>query len=162
VVAPFELAGKTSTRIQVWYQGIPSASFEMPVAVTSPGIFSQNGSGQGAASILNADYSLNTASQPAASGSVVSLYATGGGLTTPASSDGEQDVYALPLAASAQVTLNGTQVPVLYAGSAPGLVAGVVQINFQIPSGFPASSGVALQLSMGGQLSVPGVTMSIR
>jgi uncharacterized protein (TIGR03437 family) len=162
VVAPFELAGKTSTRIQIWYQGIPSASFTMGVAAAAPGVFTQNGSGVGAASILNADYSLNTASHPAPSGSVVSLYATGGGLTSPASIDGQQDVYALSLAGSAQVTLNGTQVPVVYAGSAPGLVAGAVQVNFQIPAGFPASSTVAVRLSIGGQVSPAGATMSIR
>jgi uncharacterized protein (TIGR03437 family) len=162
VVAPFELAEKASTRLQIWYQGIPSTSFVAPVTASSPGIFTQNGSGKGAASILNADYSLNTAAQPAPSGSIVSLYATGGGATSPLSLDGAQDVYALSLTASAQVTLNGTGATVLYAGSAPGLVAGVVQVNFQIPPGFPASSNVALQLSIGGQLSASGVTMSIR
>jgi len=162
VVAPFEIAGKTSTRVQVWYQGIPSAFLPLPVTTAAPGIFTQNGSGTGPASILNADYTLNTASQAAPAGSAVSVYATGGGLTSPASSDGQQDVYANPLSANLQVFLNGTAVPVLYAGSAPGLVAGVVQVNFQIPSNFPPSSAVTLQLSAGGITSPAGVTMSVR
>jgi uncharacterized protein (TIGR03437 family) len=162
VIAPFGLAGKASTRVQVWHQGIPSAFLTLPVAPGSPGIFTQNGTGKGAAAALNADYSPNTPSQPAPAGSVVSLFATGGGATNPALADGQQDIFADPLAASVQVVLNGTSVPVLYAGSAPGLVAGVDQINFQIPAGFPASSTVAVQMSVGGILSPAGVTISVR
>jgi hypothetical protein len=42
VVAPFELAGKTSTRVQVWYQGIPSAIVAIPVTPVAPGLFTQD------------------------------------------------------------------------------------------------------------------------
>lgn len=162
VVAPFGLAGKTSTRVQVWYQGIPSAIIPLQVSPSSPGIFTQSGSGQGAGAILNADGTLNTPSQAAAAGSTVSLYATGGGETQPALSDGQQDVYAWPLVAGVQVLLNGASVPVLYAGSAPDLVAGVIQVNFQIPSDFPRSSSAQVQLSIDGVVSPTGITISTR
>ena len=162
VVAPFGLGATNSTLVQVWYQGIPSAIVPLHVAPASPGIFTQNGSGQGAGAILNADGTLNTPSDPAPAGSAVSLYATGGGETQPALADGQQDVYAWPLAAGAQVLLNGSSVPVLYSGSAPGLVAGMIQVNFQIPSGFPPSSSAQVQLSIGGVVSPTGITISTR
>jgi uncharacterized protein (TIGR03437 family) len=162
VVAPFELAGKTSTRIQVWYQGIPSAIVPMQVSLASPGLFTQDGSGEHASATLNSDGTLNTPAQPAPAGSVVALFGNGGGATQPALADGEQDIYAWPLAASVKVLLNGEAVPVLYAGSAPGLVAGVVQVNFQIPAGFPPSAAATVQLSVAGIVSPSGVTMSTR
>jgi uncharacterized protein (TIGR03437 family) len=160
VVAPFGLDATNSTRVQVWYQGIPSAIVPLKVSPASPGIFTQDGSGQGPGAILNADGTLNTPSAPAPAGSSVSLYATGGGETQPALADGQQDIYAWPLVAGVQVLLNGSSVPVAYAGSAPGLVAGVIQVNFQIPSGFPPSSSAEVQLSIGGVVSPTGITIS--
>jgi uncharacterized protein (TIGR03437 family) len=162
VVAPFKLASKTSTRMQVWYLGIPSPLVTLQVSPTAPGIFTQDGSGKGAAAILDADGTLNSPSNPASAGSVVSLYATGGGTYSPSLADGQQDIYADALTAGVQVSLNGTPAKVIYAGSAPGLVAGVVQINFQIPDGFPSSSTVAVQLNIGGNLSSAGTTLSVR
>lgn len=161
VIAPFGLSGKAATRVQVWNQGIPSAIVPLQVSSATPGIFTQNGSGKGAAAILNADGSLNTVSQPAPAGGVVSLYANGGGLTSPPLDDGQQDIHPASLA-GVQVLLNGASVPVLYAGSAPDLVAGVVQVNFQIPSDFPPSAAASVQLSINGIISPAGVTMSTR
>jgi uncharacterized protein (TIGR03437 family) len=105
VVAPFGIAEKKSTRVQVWYQGIPSAIFPLQVSPASPGIFTRNGSGQRAGTILNGDGTLNTPSQPAPAGSAVSVYATGGGETQPALADGQQDIYAWPLFAGVQEPL---------------------------------------------------------
>lgn len=160
VVAPFGLAGKASTRVQVWYQGIPSAIVPMQVSAVSPGIFTQDGSGKNASATLNSDGTLNTPSHPAPAGSILSLYGTGGGETQPALADGQQDIYAWQLAANVQVLLNGSAVPVLYAGSAPGLVAGVIQVNFQIPANFPPSLSATVQLNVGGILSPTGSTIS--
>ena len=161
-IAPFGLSGKTSTRVQVWNQGIPSSIVSLQVSSTSPGIFTQNASGQGAAAILNADGSVNSPSQPAPAGSIVSLYANGGGVTRPLLDDGLQDIHPATLAGGVQVLLNGASVPILYAGSAPLLVAGVVQVNFQIPADFPPSAAATVQLSINGIVSPTGVTMSTR
>lgn len=162
VVAPFGLSGKSETRIQVWNRGIPSAIIPLQISPTSPGIFTQDGSGGGAGAILNADASINSPSQPAPAGSIVSIFANGGGPTTPPLADGQQDIHPSSLDGGVQVLLNGSSVPVLYAGSAPGLVAGVVQVNFQIPSDFPPSASATVQLSISGIISPAVVTMSIR
>jgi uncharacterized protein (TIGR03437 family) len=160
VVAPFGLAGETSTRIQVWYQGIPSAIVPLQVSAFAPGIFTQDGSGKNASATLNSDGTLNTANHPAPAGSIISLYGTGAGETQPSLADGQEDIYAWQLAANVQVLLDGSAVPVVYAGAAPSLVAGVIQVNFQIPANFPPSPSATVQLNVGGILSPTGVTVS--
>jgi uncharacterized protein (TIGR03437 family) len=78
---------------------------------------------------------VNSNSNPAAQGSVVVLYGTGGGLTTPASVDGllTSQPYPKPML-PVSVTIDSLPAPVLYAGAAPGLVAGVLQINLVVPA----------------------------
>ena len=77
--------------------------------------------------------SLNSSANPAALGSVVSVYATGAGVPAFAfqidgqAAPGADDFHCC------QVTAMGTPATVLYAGAAPGLVNGVVQINFRLP-----------------------------
>ena len=64
--------------------------------------------------------------------------------------------------ARANVLLNGQSVPAIYAGAAPGLVAGVIQVNFQIPSGFSGATLVNLQLQVGSAISPSGATLSVK
>jgi len=70
-IVPFGVAGKSSTVMQVTYHNTPTNAITMAVAPASPGLFTvaQTGSGQGC--ILNQDYSLNSAANPAARGDVV-------------------------------------------------------------------------------------------
>ena len=79
---------------------------------------------------------------PAARGSVVAVWGTGYGQTDPPCPVGGLNVPdAVPLSAGTSAliyyvdpNLPGQQLaPVQYAGSAPTLVCGIVQINFQIP-----------------------------
>ena len=84
---PFGVAGRT-TKIEAIYQGKAVASTTVPVQAASPAIFTQNGSGASQGSILNQDGSLNSKTNAAARGSRVALFATGAGVTTPASQDG--------------------------------------------------------------------------
>jgi hypothetical protein len=48
-----------------------------------------------------------------------------------------------------------------YAGGAPGKVAGVMQVNVQIPSGVQPSSAVPIDIQVGGVSSQLGVTIAI-
>jgi uncharacterized protein (TIGR03437 family) len=50
---------------------------------------------------------------------------------------------------------------VLYAGAAGDTVAGLIQINVQLPLGIP-SGDVPVVLSIDGRTSQPGVTVAIR
>jgi uncharacterized protein (TIGR03437 family) len=161
-VAPYQLAGKTSTRIELEYQGVRSNAVTAPVAVASPGIFTLNASGLGQGAILNQDGTVNAAGNPAASRSVVTLYATGEGQTHPEGVDGR--VAGTELASPVLpviVRIGGIDAEVLYAGSAPGLVSGVLQVNARIPSSVSAGESVPVLLLVGEFASRPGVTLAV-
>lgn len=163
VVAPFEIAGKAKVSIQVEYLGQASAAATEAVAAAAPGIFSvaQNGVGPGA--ILNQDgVTVNSAAHPAAKGSVVAIFATGGGQTNPTSVDGQFAPVDAPVLAAAPVTatVGGVAAKVTYSGGSPGSVAGLSQVNVAIPSGAP-SGAAEVVLTIGGAASRAGVTVAV-
>ena len=111
------------------------------VTDSQPGIFTQDSSGKGAGSILNQDYSLNSAAHPAKKGSVVMVYLTGLGVVNPPVADGVITGSALShQIETVTATVNGQPADVLYAGTAPGLVAGVNQVNVRIPTATPSGN----------------------
>ena len=98
--------------------------------------FTQNSSGTGPASALNQDGSANSASNPAAVGSVITLFGTGEGLSIPAGLDGRQITDVLPKPVqTVNATIGGVPATVDYAGGSSGTVAGLLQINVHIPAG---------------------------
>jgi uncharacterized protein (TIGR03437 family) len=142
-LAPFELANKPNTVLQVVYNGVTSVGMTLPVVPAEPGLFTANGTGKGQGSILNQDYSINSASNPAAQGSAIMLFGTGGGLTDPPSTDGALNPMPPPfgkLTLGVTATVGGQPATVLYAGPAPGLVSGIIQINVTLPSGTPSGN----------------------
>lgn len=163
VVVPFGVTG-SATHIQVQYQGQSSDPFPMSVAASTLGIFSADASGRGQAVMLNQDGSLNSSDNPAPVGSIVTLWATGAGLLSPVEADGAvvtADNLPIPLLpVLAQV--GGAAAEVLYAGGAPGMVAGVLQVNLRIPRTSQTGTAVALTLRAGDSTSQSGITLSVR
>ncbi len=161
-VVPYEAAGRTTTRIEVEYRGARSAPIDVPVASTSPGIFTLDTTGSGQGAILNQDYSVNGAANPAARGSVVMIYATGEGQTDPTGVDGAitTDVLRKPVA-PVTVTIGGVPAEVLYAGAAPGMVAGVLQVNAVIPPDV-ATGTAEVRIKAGNVTSRAGVTLAVK
>ena len=159
-VVPYAVAGRNSTQLVVTNGGQTSAALTMGVTGSAPGLFTLDSSGQGA--ILNQDGSVNGSANPAARGSIVTLYATGAGQTNPAGIDGLLATSVLPAPLfPVSVKIGGQPAQVLYAGAAPGLVAGVMQVNVVLPDG--TSSGmVPVILQVGAASSQPGVTVSIQ
>jgi uncharacterized protein (TIGR03437 family) len=133
------------------------ARITLPTAVASPALFTQSGAGVGPGAILNQDYTPNSPANPAASGSIVMMYGTAFGPLNPRQT-GVLSTTALPVSAS----IAGVPAQVTYAGSAPGLPEGVVQINILVPSA--AGTGDALAVSLAaGSISIPdGVTLAVR
>jgi len=163
-VVPRSVAGRTSTRVQIEYLGLTSDALPAPVAASSPGIFTLNGSGTGQAAILNQDSSVNSAANPAQPGSIVVIYATGAGQMNPAVPDGAITV-ADPLpkpVAPVTVTIGNVDADVLYAGAAPGLVAGALQVNARIPGKVVAGPQVSVRLTIGNLTSQAGLTVAIQ
>jgi uncharacterized protein (TIGR03437 family) len=103
----------------------------------SPGIFTQSELGSGPGAIANQDGSLNTPTNPAAAGSIVTIYMTGQGYISGMPPDGDISNAALSTPYTPLVYVGGTSpVPpgnIKYSGLAPTLV-GVWQINVQIPN----------------------------
>ncbi len=150
LVAPYEIYGKASTSLAVNIDGVSTAPQTLAVAAAAPGVFV----------VLNQNYSVNSATNPAAAGSVVVLYATGEGQTKPAGVDGKiaTNVWPKPLLA-VSVTVGGKNATLAYFGAAPGFIAGAMQINLRLPAGL-APGAAALVFSVG-SFSSPPVTVVI-
>jgi uncharacterized protein (TIGR03437 family) len=162
-IVPYSVAGKSTVQVMVEYQGVRSASGSFLVAAAAPAIFTTDGSGHGQGAILDQDTSVNSDLNPADRGSIVVLYATGAGQMDPGGIDGAitGTNLARPVAA-VSVLVDGQDTEVLYAGAAPGLVAGVLQVNFRLPSQVRTGAAVGVLLKVGRFTSQPGVTLAVR
>jgi uncharacterized protein (TIGR03437 family) len=164
VVVPYEVSGKTSTQVQVTYQGQTSNTASIAVSAVLPGIFTNNSSGSGQGTVLNQDGSVNLSNNPASVGSYVSVYATGEGQTNPGGIDGKpaSAPAPAPVAQPVTATVGGIAAVVQYAGGSPGSVAGLLQVNLQIPQGVAAGNAVPVVINVGGQHSQGNVTLAIK
>ncbi|MGA2588873.1 MAG: hypothetical protein ABSH32_03065 [Bryobacteraceae bacterium] len=162
-VAPFSLAGKSTTVMQIALPGGQSYSVTLPVSAAAPAIFTAGASGSGQGAILNHDLSVNSPANPAARGTSVCIYATGAGLLNPAVADGTViQAPSLPMvAASVSVTIGGQPATVSYQGAAPGFVAGAIQINAKVPAGIAPGPAVPVTLSVGGTPGLNTVTLAV-
>ena len=137
-VVPWEVAGDYNST----YQGGTQVTVQSRrsrdkyvyefVGRRGTGNFCENAANQ--AAVLNQDGTLNSPSNPAAPGSIIAIYGTGGGQTNPMGRTGAlspliQAQLSLPVA----VQIDGQNADVIYAGAAPGLISGAIQINVRIP-----------------------------
>lgn len=178
VVAPVSITPSTITAtvpasvpsagaaIAVQSGGASTNQVLMPVAVNSPGIFSQNGAGYGQGYILNQDATLNTPTNPAAPGEQITVFATGVGPMTftqcCAVTDSPVNVY-----------INGIYCDGVLAiiGPVNGLPGSVYQITVYVPNPavlfpnlnppfvFPPLDRIYLQVN--GASSQANITISI-
>ncbi len=159
-IVPFEVAGSATAQVSVVVEGVASSPVTETVASSSPAIFAvSGGSGQGA--ILNQDNTPNSAANPAAAGSVLQVFCTGFGQTTPSGVDGQiaGPTSSVPVQ-NVTAAIGGINASVLYAGSSYGLVSGVIQVNVLIPSGVSLGN-VPLVINVGGSASPAGTTVAI-
>jgi uncharacterized protein (TIGR03437 family) len=162
-VVPFEIAGTTTTHIEVEYRGNGTPAIEMAVNEAVPGVFTLDSSGYGPAAVLNEDGTINSPSNPAKKGSVIMIYATGAGLTNPSAVDGKLAIGELPkprLPVSVRFT-EPIDADIVYAGAAPGFVAGAVQINARIPFQTHSGTGVPITLIIGQAVSEGFATIAV-
>ncbi|MBY0506120.1 MAG: hypothetical protein K2X03_19545 [Bryobacteraceae bacterium] len=163
-VVPYGLAGRASSRMTVEYNGIVSNLIEPRLVDTAPGIFTVDGR---QAAAINENGTVNGPANPAVAGSIIAIYVTGEGSTTPAGVDGEvvsATNLKRPLGA-VRVRVGGIEVPaasIFYAGSAPSLVAGLMQLNFRLPANTPTGVNTTVEVFVGSGQSLPGVTISVR
>ena len=170
VIAPYEITGAKTANISLTYQS-KTYTASVPVVATTPALFTANTSGTGQAAALNQNLSANSAANPAKPGSTIVLYATGAGYTSspvngqPAPTTCGTSCIPVPQL-PVYVKIGSQCVTPTYAGGAPSLVAGVLQVNAQIPATILPGS-VPVQLLLGGSClsfgypSQAGVTIAV-
>lgn len=164
-LAPFALAGKTVTSVQVEYQGVLSPAIRIAVISAIPALLTADSSGFGQAAALNQDNTFNSV-RGDAPGNVVTLFGVGAPNTTPGGADGAITAAPLPrFTGTTAVFLDGRSVPaseILYLGPAPGLVNGVFQANVRIPASARPGSRIETRIQFGDYVTQPGVYITVR
>jgi uncharacterized protein (TIGR03437 family) len=156
-IAPYELTSRIgqSVVVEVNDNGANSNAFNVNVVATAPAMFSL-GNSQGA--ILNQDGSVNGPNNPAARGSIISIYGTGEGQINPAGLDGQlanESLANLPRpVANFSLTIGGVSATYTYAGTAPQTFDGFFQVDAEIPASI-GSGNQPVILNIGGATSPP-------
>ncbi len=135
VVAPFEISTQGTVEVLLNNNG-KQATMSVATAPSTPEVLLLTPSPRGGqAAALNEDGTINSPANPAMPGSIMTFYVTGGGAMMPSLVDGTvaTDTTAAPVIRPT-VSIFGTGAEVLYAGPAPGLVAGILQINVRLPT----------------------------
>ena len=174
VQLPWGTGAGTAT-IVVTRNGAKSQPVSFPVATFSPGIFTVNQQGTGAAWVINNnDGSVaqpaagwpfpNIATRAAKAGDNLYFYITGLGPVNPTIADGHAPCplsgcpagVVLPKTTTTPtVMVGGVAIPagnLQFAGLSPQFV-GTYQVNFQMPSGIPANNATTLQVQIGNVMS---------
>jgi uncharacterized protein (TIGR03437 family) len=165
---PYEVDGKTQTKVIVTYKGTASSALTLNVAASAPGIFASTTPGVPATQgkILNADGSPNSPDNPAAIGTPIVIFATGEGQTNPAGVTGliiaaDENAVKRPVL-EVSVTIGGVPADIQDAGSVPGSISGSLQINAVVPDGAPSGSTVPIVVTVGGNSSTGGTTLAVQ
>ena len=161
-IVPYGISGQNATQMSITSGGQLIAGFSLSVVAATPALFTLDGSGSGPGAILNQDSTVNSSSNPASRGSVVVLYATGVGAMVPTPTDGQVtgNILTYP-SLPVSVTIEGVDAEILYAGAAPGLVAGVAQVNVRVPQAV-APGVLPVRITAGTASSPAGVVMAVQ
>jgi uncharacterized protein (TIGR03437 family) len=132
-IVPFAIGGRERVALTVRRDGVETARAVLAVARSQPEIFKLP-EGQMAAA-LNEDGTVNSATNPARAGSLVSVWGTGAPGWPRETRDGSLNPSE-PLLHLSLSAVAGFQeyTPTTYTGAAPGTVAGMFQINLRLPA----------------------------
>ena len=165
-VVPFGAQPGSIVQVRVEANGQSSPPLPIKVAAADPAVFALFRGGRGQAAALNQDGTLNLPQNPATRGAIISLFETGGGSFEPPLSDGQITPVPGPaLQLPVQVFFHGTPGEVVSASGAPGLVAGVIQINARVPADLPPRlnlDAVDINLSIGTVTSQAAISIAVR
>ena len=148
-------------------RAIYSSPITVTAAVQAPALFTSDGKRAAAnfagSNTLVGDPAMTAGTLAAKPGDMVTLWATGLGDTNPKVDAAAVVQAPAPTVSTVTVMLNGTALPaanVLYAGMAPGLMAGVYQVNIKIPAGVTAGDGT-VKLMVNGVASPDAITLRL-
>jgi uncharacterized protein (TIGR03437 family) len=141
-IVPWELKGAVTTQVCESYDGASPSCMTLDVVPAAPGVFMAESN---YALALNQDGTINSASNPAPPGSIVSIFATGLGPVTPLPQDG---VIAKPpvgrnlfrvvivVATGGVGDARFIDIKPQYAGPAPFQIYGLSQVNLPAIQGY--------------------------
>lgn len=162
-IVPWEVREFRDVPLEVVRYGLRSNTLPVTIVPTVPGIFTRDGSGHGEAAAVNQDGTLNSAANPAGRGTMVSLFATGGGRTDPPQSDNVNSPEAAPVVATpVSAAVGGVNATVQYAGAAPGEISGKLQVNVVIPDDAPVGDAISVEVTVGALSSGNGATIAVK
>lgn len=161
VPSPVRFRARTVVRVEV--NGTLTPAQTLDVALSSPAIFTLNGTGTGRAAVLNSDGTVNSPANPAARGSLISIFANSATFWQPAMGDG----LVLPsvinqFVVNPTVTMNGISANNVYFGNSPGSVTALWQINVMVPNNIAPSASVTLRLVNNLNQTAQRATISVR
>ena len=138
---------------------------QVVVSESRPAIFTVNQAGYGqahaywttpAGAFVRAD-----TDNPPPVGSVIEIYATGLGETTPKVLEGDPSpVSPAKTVKEVTVTIGGIAAPVHFSGLTPAAI-GLYQVNVTIPA-VPAGDALPVVIAVGDQVSQSGVVIAVR
>jgi uncharacterized protein (TIGR03437 family) len=166
LLAPYEIAGRTRTNVQISTDAGSSQSLALQVVPVHPNIFV----------ILNSDGTVNSPQNSAPQGSVITILVSGAGVLNASLPDGTiaaspapapvaavQVVFGFSYYLLSQVEAGEQTVTPIYAGGIPGTVVNMLRVDAQMPSvsvpfyGFDVAIQVGSSNSPGFPLYVTGV-----
>jgi uncharacterized protein (TIGR03437 family) len=142
-VVPMKVAPNSAAAVRVINGTAVSPAYPVWIVASAPQAFPP---------VLNQDGSVNTPTNPAKSGSTVTIFATGWQSTFFGLADGQVATAQQDTCLGAcQITTLNAQSPsnftVLYGGPAPGFVAGVTQFNVHLgTTGSQSEIGINLEI----------------
>lgn len=161
-IVPYEVAGQSATNVVVNFSSLNIPAGGVPVTASAPAIFTLDFTGQGGGAVRNQDNSVNTPANPAPRGSIVQIYATGQGVTSPPGVTGEiTGTSAKKPLLPVSVQIGGIDAQVMYAGSAPEEISGLVQVNAVVPLNTAVGPSVPVILRIGTALIQSNVTIAV-
>ncbi len=116
VTVPDEVEGSNTAMLRLATGG-DARAWTVAVNPAAPGIFTLDASGAGRGAVLNQDNTVNSPEKFADLGTAIQIFATGGGTNR------------LPVKAF----FSDTEATVVFAGPAPGLASGALQVNAIVP-----------------------------
>ncbi len=136
---PFEVV--STAKVTVSANGQMSNPVLIQVLASSPQILA----------VVNQDGSVNSAAHPAKAGSVILLYVSGLGQTNPPGDDGVVNASPLPVPLTT-VLVNfpalSSGITPQFAAAAPGMIAGITQVNIQLPATTPSSGTTPITIGL--------------
>ncbi len=134
----------------VTVNGVSAAPATVTIGTAAPGIFLLSST---VGAIVNTNGSINSSTNPAKGGSLVSVYLSGSGPVNPQPADGAaagSNPYSL-VTSSYSATIGQANATVQFAGLAPG-AAGLTQFNIIVPTGLQPTT-YPLTITINGEQS---------